>query len=104
MVGLFLASALSENEVHPVAGNTRFEARLGGHCAVQIPYAEDSPFYSIGDRERRVGRTTSNVKEHPRFPSAFGFLDAEIVERDRFHVGALLMTPGIQRLARGCRL
>jgi hypothetical protein len=33
MIGLILASALSENEFHPVVGNTRFEAGLGGHCA-----------------------------------------------------------------------
>ena len=48
MIGLILASALSEIESHPVVGNTHFEARLGGHCAEQIPYAEDSAFYSIG--------------------------------------------------------
>jgi hypothetical protein len=47
---------------------------------------------------------SSNVENRPGFPSTFGFLDAEIVERDRFHVGALLMTPGIQELARGCRV
>ncbi len=42
----------------------------------------------------------SNVENRRGFPSAFGFLDAEIVERDSFDVRALLMTPGIQRL--GC--
>jgi hypothetical protein len=48
MIGPILALALSENQFHPVVGNTHFEARLGGHCTEQIPYAEDSAFYSIG--------------------------------------------------------
>src|SRR5882724_3501019 len=33
MIGLILALSLSENEFHPVIGNTRFEGGLGGHCA-----------------------------------------------------------------------
>jgi hypothetical protein len=46
MIGLILASALSR--MNSIVGNTHFEARLGGHCAEQIPYADDSAFYSIG--------------------------------------------------------
>jgi hypothetical protein len=37
----------------------------------------------------------SNVENRSGFPSAIGFLDAEIVECDRFHVSALLMTLGV---------
>src|SRR6266550_4576699 len=33
MIGLILALALSENQFHPVVGDTRFEAGLDGHCA-----------------------------------------------------------------------
>jgi len=33
MIGLILAPALSENQFHPVVGDTRFQAGLGGHCA-----------------------------------------------------------------------
>lgn len=74
MIGPILALALSENQFHPVVGNTRFEAGLGGHCAEQIPYAEGSAFYSIGDRERRVSvelrqMSRSTLAFHP--PSVF---------------------------------
>ena len=82
MIGLILASALSEIESHPVVGNTRFEAGLGNHCAERL------------EKRRSL---TSNVENRSGFPSAFDLLDAEIVERDRFHVGALLMTPCVQR-------
>src|SRR6266496_3688864 len=33
MIGLILAPALSENQFHPVVGDTRFQAGLGSHCA-----------------------------------------------------------------------
>src|SRR6266550_9453729 len=33
MIGLILAPALSENQFHPVVGDTRFQAGLDGHCA-----------------------------------------------------------------------
>jgi hypothetical protein len=33
MIWLILAPALSENQFHPVVGDTRFQAGLGGHCA-----------------------------------------------------------------------
>jgi len=33
MIGLILAPALSKNQFHPVAGDTRFQAGLGDHCA-----------------------------------------------------------------------
>ena len=59
MIGLFLASALSENDFHPVVGNTRFEA--GGHVQSR-------------SRERRVSvelrqMSRSTLAFHP--PSVF---------------------------------
>ena len=62
--------------------------------------------------EKRIGHgpwetapsLISNVENRRGFPSAFGFFDAEIVERDRFNVSTLLMTLGIQRLAHDGRL
>jgi hypothetical protein len=48
MIGLILASALSENDLHPFVGNSRVGTKVGGHCAEQIPYPENGAFYSIG--------------------------------------------------------
>ncbi len=33
MIWLILAPALSENQFHPVVGDTNFQAGLDGHCA-----------------------------------------------------------------------
>ena len=40
---------------------------------------------------RGAATCISNIQEYLRPPAAFMFLDREAMERNRFHVGALLM-------------
>ena len=80
MIGLILPSALSGNDFHPVVGNRRFAVGPSNHWAGRVG---------------KVVSLISNVEDRSGFPFTFNLLDAEIVERDRFHIGALLMTSGI---------
>src|SRR4029077_7214330 len=46
---------------------------------------------------------TSNIQKHRRLPAAVLSFDREAVERDRLHVGSLMMPHRIQRFAGGFR-
>src|ERR687892_2876143 len=48
--------------------------------------------------------TRSNIEYHARLPLVVSFLDTKLMKRDCFYVGTLLVTAGIQLLARDCGL